>query len=308
MKIIMYHYVREKTKGLPFLRYLSFKNFCKQLDFFEKNFGFVKYENFINLKKDMNHFKELKDKILLTFDDGLIDHYNFVFFELLKRNLFGLFFIPTRILHQKKALDVHRIHYLLGRYGGGVLNQFVLDLIDNTLLDNSFNNIFDTYYKEHNDDLEVKKFKALFNLYIKYEFREQILDEVVKHFCSDDEIFNALYLNEKHLEKMQANKMIIGAHSFNHLNFLKLNKEEQFEEVNKSFKTLDRFLNPLKTFCYPYGEFNVDSKEILEILNCDFAFVSLDYYKKDITLEDLKNNPYTLSRYDCNEFQFGQAN
>ncbi|WP_262868086.1 hypothetical protein [Campylobacter novaezeelandiae] len=120
MKIIMYHYVREKTKDLPFLRYLSFKNFCKQLDFFEKNFGFVKYEDFINLKKDMNYFKELKDKILLTFDDGLIDHYNFVFFELLKRNLFGLFFIPTRILHQKKALDVHRIHYLLGRYGGGI--------------------------------------------------------------------------------------------------------------------------------------------------------------------------------------------
>ncbi|MBK1973814.1 polysaccharide deacetylase family protein, partial [Campylobacter sp. TTU-622] len=143
---------------------------------------------------------------------------------------------------------------------------------------------------------------------IKYEFREQLLDEVVKHFCSDDEIFDALYLNERHLEKMQLNKMIIGAHSFNHLNFLKLNKEEQFEEVNKSFKTLDKFLNPLKTFCYPYGEFNVDSKEILEKLNCDFAFVSLDYYKKDITLKDLKYNPYTLSRYDCNEFQFGQAN
>lgn len=36
MKIIMYHYIREKTKDLPFLRYLSFKNFCKQLDFLKK--------------------------------------------------------------------------------------------------------------------------------------------------------------------------------------------------------------------------------------------------------------------------------
>ena len=37
----MYHYVQEFDNNLPNFRYLDFTNFKKQLDFFEKNFGFV---------------------------------------------------------------------------------------------------------------------------------------------------------------------------------------------------------------------------------------------------------------------------
>ncbi len=43
MKIIMYHYIRESLKQLPNFRYLHIENFKKQLDFFEKEFGFVTY-------------------------------------------------------------------------------------------------------------------------------------------------------------------------------------------------------------------------------------------------------------------------
>ncbi|EAH9308004.1 polysaccharide deacetylase, partial [Campylobacter jejuni] len=46
MKIIMYHYVRESLKQLPNFRYLHIENFKKQLDFFEKEFGFVTYDEF----------------------------------------------------------------------------------------------------------------------------------------------------------------------------------------------------------------------------------------------------------------------
>ncbi|TXE82854.1 polysaccharide deacetylase family protein, partial [Campylobacter peloridis] len=113
---------------------------------------------------------------------------------------------------------------------------------------------------------------------------------------------------EEQIKKMHENNMIIGSHSQNHLNFLKLNYEEQFKEIRNSFKKLERFLTPIKTFCYPYGEFNIDSKKILDQFNFDFAFVSLTYYKKDISFNDLIKNPYTLSRYDCNEFEFGKAN
>lgn len=119
MKAIMYHYARHSHKNFPYFRYLSVENFCKQLDFFEKTFGFVRREDFLNLAHDTSGFENLKNKILLTFDDGFIDHYSFVLPELLKRKLFGLFFIPTGVYGRQKALDVHRIHYLLGMGGGG---------------------------------------------------------------------------------------------------------------------------------------------------------------------------------------------
>ena len=44
MKAIMYHYVQEFEKSLPNFRFLDIDNFRKQLDFFEKNFGFVSRE------------------------------------------------------------------------------------------------------------------------------------------------------------------------------------------------------------------------------------------------------------------------
>ncbi|HEG7950929.1 TPA: polysaccharide deacetylase, partial [Campylobacter jejuni] len=115
MKIVMYHYVRNNANNLPYFRYLSFENFCKQIFFLKNHFDFVQYEDFVNLKQDLNIFEKIKGKILLSFDDGLKDHYDFVFPKLLEHKIFGLFFIPTQILSRKKALDVHRIHYLLGK-------------------------------------------------------------------------------------------------------------------------------------------------------------------------------------------------
>ncbi|GAA7237965.1 hypothetical protein HpCK35_29240 [Helicobacter pylori] len=126
MKIIMYHYIRESLKQLPKFRYLHIENFKKQLDFFEKEFGFITYDEFLYLKENPLFCNKLKNKILLTFDDGLKDHYNYVFNELVKRKLFGIFFVPTRIFKQKKALDVHRIHYLLGKMGGGDIIKYCL--------------------------------------------------------------------------------------------------------------------------------------------------------------------------------------
>ncbi|EIW6704607.1 polysaccharide deacetylase, partial [Campylobacter jejuni] len=114
MKIIMYHYIRESLKPLPNFRYLHIENFKKQLDFFKKEFGFVSYDEFLYLKENPLFCSKLKNKVLLTFDDGLKDHYNYVFNKLIKRKILGIFFVPTRIFKLSKALDVHRIHYLLG--------------------------------------------------------------------------------------------------------------------------------------------------------------------------------------------------
>ena len=98
---------------------MSAQNFKKQLDFFEKHFGFVRFEDFCALSESTSHFHTLQNKILPTFDDGFIDHYRYVLPELLKRKIFGLFFVPTGIYEKRKALDVHRIHFLLGSIGGG---------------------------------------------------------------------------------------------------------------------------------------------------------------------------------------------
>jgi len=56
--------------------------------------------------------------VILTFDDGLRDHYKYVFPKLKEHNLWGIFYISTAPFHNKKLIDVHRIHMLVGKYGG----------------------------------------------------------------------------------------------------------------------------------------------------------------------------------------------
>ncbi|AVL47103.1 polysaccharide deacetylase [Campylobacter jejuni subsp. doylei] len=306
MKIIMYHYIRESLKQLPKFRYLHIKNFKKQLDFFEKEFGFVTYDEFLYLKENPLFCNKLKNKILLTFDDGLKDHYNYVFNELVKRKLFGIFFVPTRIFKQKKALDVHRIHYLLGKMGGGILLNTAYNIIKPNILKKSSLKLFKNYYQELNDDKNTKDFKLLFNYFIKPKNKEKILDEIVAHFWNDEEIFNNLYLNKDELKIMSENDMLIASHSSTHLSFKTLDICNQKYELQTSISFLNSFIKqPIQLFSYPYGENTAYSKRWLKNNNFDFAFNSIP--SKDIEYKDLINNPFALHRYDCNEFIYGKA-
>lgn len=54
IKIIMYHYIRKKTKSIN-LKYLDLILFEKQLDFFEKKYWFVS-------KTDWEKFSRMKEK------------------------------------------------------------------------------------------------------------------------------------------------------------------------------------------------------------------------------------------------------
>lgn len=311
MKVIMYHYVRSSSKDFPFFRYLSVENFCKQLDFFEKEFGFVKFEDFLKVKEDLSYFIKVKDKILLTFDDGLIDHFHFVLPELVKRGLFALFFVPTAIYEREKALDVHRIHYLLGRNGGGGLMSFVKNILDDDMLEQDKIELFKakTYTKQDNDSLTTE-FKKLFNYYIKYEYKEAILDKIVNEFSNDKEIFSSLYMSIDNLKSMHKQGMIIGSHSCNHLVFSKLKEKEQEKEIEDSFDFLESILKKLyiKTFCYPYGGFHTFTKFTEQTLQKQGVSFSFNVESRDVSLDDVKNRAQALPRYDCNEFCFGKAN
>ena len=128
MKAIMYHYVREYDDLLPNFRFLDFRNFGKQLDFFERNFGFVEKEEWDEaLTSGLN--ETVSGKVILTFDDAMSCHYDYVFPELEKRNLWGIFYVPSLPYVENKILDVHRIHLLCGAYDGRDILNILLNIV-----------------------------------------------------------------------------------------------------------------------------------------------------------------------------------
>ena len=75
LNVITYHYVRKiKKSKYSNLKGLEFSLFKKQINFFKKNFEIISMEQFLN-----EDYNKKKKNILLTFDDGLNDHYKFVF-------------------------------------------------------------------------------------------------------------------------------------------------------------------------------------------------------------------------------------
>ena len=108
----MYHYVRDEKKNkLKHLNFLNFKKFKDQINFFLKKFSIVNYEDFYDILKNKKIYN--KPPLVLTFDDGYIDHYEYVFPYLLKKKIKGLFYPPAKIIEKNFVLDVNKIQYIL---------------------------------------------------------------------------------------------------------------------------------------------------------------------------------------------------
>ena len=299
----MYNYVRPFDEEMPYFRALNVENFKKQLDFFEEKYGFVSKGDFI---ESINGGKSF-DGVVLTFDDGFKDHYDFVFPELLKRGLWGMFYIPTQPLSVKKILDVHSIHVLLGKFGGNAIDESLKEIINDDKLSHQHIREFNTLtYARQDNNIQTQTVKRILNYFIDYRYREEVICELMDIFTSDYEnLCRSFYMIENEIHEMNNSGMAIGSHSVTHPVMSKPTRNEQRKEVLDSFDTLSFVLDSkLKTFCYPYGgghSFNNDTFQILKEPGCVFAF---NVQSRDVNDFDLQSSLYSLPRYDCNEFPY----
>ena len=307
MKSVMYHYVREYDDKHPNFRFLDVQNFRKQLDFFEKNFGFVdaqEWESFIT----NGQMPDQEGKVVLTFDDAMSCHYEFVFPELIKRGLWGVFYVPTAPYMDNKLLDVHRVHLLCGAVDGEELFHEAMKLIDEDMIPDSKRKEFreQTYTNQTNYE-GVSDFKRLLNYFIDYDRRESFID-VLSDVFGYQYSANSFYVQKTQLSEMLDHGMIFGSHTVSHPVMSKLTRAEQTHEITSSFAFLDELnLTKHKTYCHPYGGFHSFDQNTVEILDKQNVAYSFNVDYRDITQQDIIANKQSLPRYDCNLFEFGKA-
>ena len=293
----MYHYVRPDNKDYPYLKSLNLEIFKRQLDYFEKMFGFLtkdEYQDAIKKKKNPKG-------AVLTFDDGFKDHFKYVFPELRKRDLWGIFYIPTGIYQSKKLLDVHRIHFLVAKHGSKFILKETLKYIDDSMLDHNTIAEFDKdIYITDNYIQDEKNLRRLLNYYVSYKYRNSILNKLMAEFCDEDKLFREAYMSIEELKELAQVGNIVGAHSVSHKVLSRLQYKEQFDEIKKSFDFIETIVpQDYKSFCYPYGyksSYNKITLNILDSLNINDACVF------DNRVQDNKIKKYELSRIDCNQF------
>lgn len=295
----MYHYVRPLDKNENGnLRYLTTEQFSRQLDFFEKEYGFLSPEEF-----KYNFHKKIKtNKVLLTFDDGLKDHYDHVYPLIKERGIKGFFFIPTSIFTHAVVLKVHKVHYLLSKYDSKKIYKKILDLIDLHKIDlDDFSNSEIYKYSKH-EDCEYRV-KRLFNYQLNYPDSEIILNDLFEDHNISGGIFEKIYLNKKNIEEMKEDGHIIGSHTVNHKILSSLDYKGQKFEISRSFKTLSKFYSPdFKAISYPYGykfTYNDNTISILDNQDVNFGFIFDNN-------ENLDFKRFEISREDCNKFIFNE--
>ncbi len=307
MKAIMYHYIRRYDPKLPFFRYLNFENFKKQLDFFEDRYGFVSlqdWKNYILINKN----SEPPRGVILTFDDSVSCHYDFVFNELVKRGLWGIFYVPTQPYSDQKMLDVHRIHLLIGSNDSKKLISLLNNLVSEDMIPDKKREEFDenTYLNQKNSQ-NILLFKKTLNYFISYEYREKVLDELAK-LLNLESFVTSFYISEKNIVKMNDSGMIIGSHTVSHPVMSKLDFGTQKLEISKSFNFLESICNiDHRTYSHPYGHahtYNENTVKILNNYNVAYSFsVKSEDFRYKLKPEDIQKLP----RYDCNEFEYGKT-
>jgi peptidoglycan/xylan/chitin deacetylase (PgdA/CDA1 family) len=303
----MYHYVRGPIAHLPYFRYLSIENFRNQIRWFLKSFDFPTKDEFFDSCLSGKKW----EGTILTFDDGLLDHYQFVLPALKEHGLWGVFFPATGPLQHGRFLDVHRIHLILGRLGPekamAALNPLILPHMflehDHVNFQNS------TYLRQVGDEAAVT-FKRMLNYLISDVYKQEILETLMLETFGENGIpsVDNFYMSEEHIKELFSNGMVIGAHSVNHPILSQCDKVTQEAEIFGSCDYLQSLVgDPIILFSYPYGvstAFTGTTQKILKDRGISMSFVD---DPRDITDTDFQFHPLAIPRYDCNLFPFGAS-
>ena len=306
--IATYHYVRNiKKSKYPNLKGLEFEEFKKQINFFKKNFNILKPKQFIELLKK----KKLprKPSILLTFDDGYKDHYDYVFPYLKKNKLQACFYPPVSIVKEKKILDVNKIQFFLSKEKNKkkiikkisvILKKKYNFSLNKFLLENK--NIINKL-KSKFDDNQTLLIKSLLQKLLPIRKRKFVIDQLFSQIVTSNykKFSSELYLSSENIKEMLKNGMHFGSHGYNHEWWSHLKKDKQEKEIIKSIEFLKQMgvKKSNLSVCYPYGSFNMDTISILKKYSFKFGLTTT---QKEIDKSDIKNF-LKLPRFDTNYFK-----
>ena len=301
---VMYHYVRPNAGELRDYPYLALDDFERQLDYFADRFGFVGRDAF-------EHWVAggaVPDGALMTFDDGLRDHVEFVLPALRRRGLFGLFYVGSAPLTDGVVLEVHKLQLALGRLGGAAAFARV-EGRHRQLLEGSGEHDLG-YYAGQSSDLPTKRLKQLLNWRLDPVKRREIVDDLFTHAFAGHNLprVEDVYADEVGIKQLLDEGMGVGAHGHQHLRLTGLTPVRQQLEIEQACHLVKTLAGTLEWgYCYAHGlagSFDSTSERLVAAAGCPFAFAVADAAIQTPLAETAR---FSLPRQNCNTFPSGAA-
>lgn len=265
VEIVMYHYVKDR-KRKPHETHLTLDAFRQQLDYFA-SVGQIIHPDALHTPDEGR--ASGSRKFLLSFDDGLLDHYAVVYPELKRRGLSALFFINDPTYRTKRLLNVHRLHALLQHQSDSSWMDQAFEwaalypLLDHARL------LFERVgYQGLQEEEKVKRLKVLLNFCLSFEDQEAILQQLMDRSNLDEQQLSAQwYLTDNMVRDMHRGGMVFGSHGSAHYLLSNWPVARQRADIDGSLRWLRALLpGSSPSFCYPYGYREAYNKETMEVL------------------------------------------
>jgi len=301
LHVVMYHYVRdlERTR-YPKIKALLLDEFRRHVDELPRRYEMATLESALAFLSGA--YEPERDLCLLTFDDGLKEHYAEVAPLLVDRGIQAAFFLITGCLERGSVAPVHMNHFLMAALDFDLYRREFIrgvaarDPAASARASEDGQVAAATYPW---DTHEVAGFKYFFNFVLDPKVRDAVVRELfVRHIGPEEEFSAELYLSWEEARRMQSAGLVMGGHSHWHRPLATLSRAELHNDLASCRALLDIRLAPQKLwpFCFPYGKsdsFNAASLEELAALRFHCAFTT------EAGANTSGAGPFEIRRLDC---------
>ncbi len=309
LTVVMYHYVRDlKNSRYPEIKGCDVHFFKEQVAFLKKHYNIVTIEQLLDTY--YNNSSLPPKAVLLTFDDAYKDHFEYVFPILTHEHIQGAFYTPVKAVMEHTVLDVNKIHFILASTPTECMNKLLYEIklqLDKYREEYHLET-YDYYFEKlavanRFDTKEVIFVKRLLQVELKEELRKKITGDIFEKIVGIDEsaFSRELYMSIDQIKCMVDCGMHIGSHGYDHYWLSSLPKEKQEFEIAKSIEFIDMVGGDAKnwTICYPYGDYNQDTIDLLKQHGCKMGLCT----KVDVATlgSDIPDSIFKLPRLDVND-------
>ena len=277
LTIVVYHYVRQLALSrYPAIKGLEAHAFDAQLEYIARHYEVCGARDVVAASRGGRPLPP--NACLLTFDDGLADHFGVVFPRLVNRRWSGVFFPPVSAVARERVLDTHKIQFILaGTDDHQALARRVVELVERARREAdvpSADELRGRYAEpsRFGDSADVMFVKRVLQRGLPEAIRARItaalFDEVVG---VDERVFaRELYLDREQLRCMLASGMEVGGHGAEHVWLDALDRRAQAREIELTRAFLADLRGHARdwTMCYPFGAYNADTLALLAEAGC----------------------------------------
>jgi len=239
LRILYYHRINYKLDNYYFDTGISLDTFKKQILYFKYKYKIISLSKAI---KKAENGESLQGYMVITFDDGFAECYTYIYPFLKEHNIPATYYLIENTLNNKDLMWRNK-----------------LVAIENIITPKKKKLIVNQLAEKQSRELDLSK--SLLEISNLWEMKEK--DELANFLWNQAQIGTLEgylaeyqpYLMDSQVFEMLENNQEIGSHTNTHPFCSKLSKEEVYNEIILSVKSLNnKFDSTIQSLSYPFGD------------------------------------------------------